>query len=103
MITNIYGGAPGSAAPNEKAPDACDIEGLWTDTNDPNFASHGPIQQAPDSKAIANQIAVLALAGHAVIRGDRGDFIVCKYYLTRYCADFAELQAYARQLGVNHE
>jgi hypothetical protein len=56
-----------------------------------------------DSKAIANQIAMLELAGHAVISGDRRDFTVCKYGLTRYCADFAELQTFARQLGVNHE
>jgi hypothetical protein len=56
-----------------------------------------------NSKVIANQIAVLALAGHHVIKGERGDFTVCKYGLTRYCADFAELQAFARQLGVNHE
>ena len=56
-----------------------------------------------DSKAIANQIARLALAGHHVIKGDRGDFTVCKYGLTRYCANFAELAAFARQLGVNHE
>jgi hypothetical protein len=58
---------------------------------------------AINSKAIANQIALLALAGHHVIKGERGDFTVCKYGLTRYCADFAELQAFARQLGVNHE
>lgn len=56
-----------------------------------------------DSKAIANQIARLALAGHHVIKGDRGDFTVCKYGLTRYCANFAELAAFARKLGVNHE
>lgn len=56
-----------------------------------------------NSKAIANQIARLALAGHHVIKGDRGDFTVCKYGLTRYCANFAELAAFARQLGVNHE
>lgn len=56
-----------------------------------------------DSKAIANQIARLALAGHHVIKGDRGDYTVCKYGLTRYCSDFAELAAFARQLGVNHE
>lgn len=52
------------------------------------------------SKAIANQIAKLALAGHAVIQGDRNDFTVCKYGLTRYCQDFNELQAFAQKLGV---
>lgn len=56
-----------------------------------------------DSKAVANQIARLALAGHHVIKGNNGDYTVCKYGLTRYCANFAELQAFALKLGVNHE
>lgn len=56
-----------------------------------------------DSKAVANQIARLALAGHHVIKGNSGDYTVCKYGLTRYCANFAELQAFAVKLGVNHE
>lgn len=103
MSTNMHGCAPGSIAPNEKAPSACDTEGFRTDTNNANFASHGPIQQAPDTKATASQIARLALAGHHVIRGDRGDFTVTKYGLIRYCANFAELVAFALKLGVNHE
>ncbi len=46
----------------------------------------------------------LAMAGHHVIKGTKGDFTVCKYGLTRYCADFAELQAFAVKLGViRHE
>jgi len=49
----------------------------------------------------ANQIARLALAGHIVHKGIHGDFTVCKYGLTRYCADYAALVAFARQLGVN--
>jgi hypothetical protein len=57
----------------------------------------------PDSKAIANQIALLALAGHHVIKGGAGDYTVCKYGLSRYCADFAEIQAFAVKLGVNRE
>jgi hypothetical protein len=58
-------------------------------------------QSTTDSKAIANQIARLALAGHHVIKGTAGDYTVCKYGLTRYCANFAELAAFTRQLGVN--
>lgn len=54
-------------------------------------------------KAIANQIARLALAGHVVHKGHGGDFIVTKWGQTRYCANFAELAAFARQLGVNHD
>jgi len=52
-----------------------------------------------NSKAIANQIARLALAGHHVIKGDSGGYTVCKYGLTRYCANFAELAAFAQKVG----
>ena len=55
-----------------------------------------------EQKAIATQIARLALAGHAVHKGQHGDFTVCKYGMTRYCKDFAELQAFAVKLGVYH-
>jgi hypothetical protein len=85
----------------QKAPGATNATGLTTDTNASDSLSHGAIQQAPDTKSIATQIARLALAGHYVIKGDRGDYTVCKYGMTRYCADFAELAAFARQLGVN--
>jgi hypothetical protein len=87
----------------QKAPGACDSKGLHTDTNASYFASHRAIQKATDGKAIATQIARLALAGHTVHKGIHGDFTVCKYGLTRYCANFAELAAFPRQLGVNHE
>jgi hypothetical protein len=53
-------------------------------------------------KAVVNQIAELGQAGHIVHRGEEGDFLVCKYGLTRYCRDFAQLQVFARQLGVAH-
>lgn len=84
----------------QKAPRACDSEGLHIDTNSADFRSRGAINQAHDGKAIANQIARLALAGHIVHQGGAGDYTVCKYGMTRYCKDFAELQAFARQLGV---
>jgi len=83
----------------QKAPRAVNSEGLHTDTNAGYFASHGPIQQAQDGKAIATAIASLALAGHHVIKGTHGDFTVCKYGMTRYCADFAALVAFARKVG----
>ena len=82
----------------QKAAGATNTNGLHTDTNSANFPT-----AEQKSKAIANQIAVLALAKHHVFKGDMGDFTVCKYGMTRYCADFAELQAFARKLGVNHE
>ena len=85
----------------QKAPEAANFKGLHTDTNASDSASHGPIQQAPDGSAIETQIARLALAGHHVIKGDRNDFVVTKYGLTRYCADYAALVGFARQVGVN--
>ena len=59
--------------------------------------------QTTDSNAIANLIARLALAGHVVHKGQHGDFTCCKFGLTRYCADFAELAAFAQKVGVRHE
>lgn len=35
----------------QKAPEAANFKGLHTDTNASDFASHGPIQQAPDCNA----------------------------------------------------
>ena len=83
---------------NRKAPAPSKVQGAFQITNTVNFPT-----AEQKSKAIANQIAVLALAKHHVFKGDMGDFTVCKYGMTRYCADFAELQAFARKLGVNHE
>jgi len=104
MQTTNYGGVPGLNTPIEKAPRAVNSEGLHiNNTNSADFASHGPIQQAHDGKAVATAIASLALAGHHVIKGTHGDFTVCRFGLTRYCADFAALVAFARQVGVNHE
>jgi len=48
---------------------------------------------------VGNLIARMALKGHIVIRGDRGDFTSCAYGLTRYCKDIAELEAFARKVG----
>lgn len=82
---------------NGKAPGACDSEGLDIDITDSlNFATG-----THHSKAEATQIAELALAGHAVHKGRSGDYLVCKYGLTRYCQDFAELMAFTRKLGVS--
>jgi len=71
--------------------------------NNPQKDSSNSADFTASANQIANQIAHLALAGHIVIRGDRGDFTVCKFGLTRYCADYAALAAFARQVGVNHE
>lgn len=52
-------------------------------------------------KSEATLIAKFALRGHAVHKGSNHDFNVCRWGMSRYCADFAELQAFAVQLGVN--
>ncbi len=83
---------------NEKAPTPLKVQGAFQITNTVNFPT-----TAQKSQAIANQIARLALEGHAVHTGQSGDFLVCKYGLSRWCSDFAELQAFAKKLGVNHE
>ncbi|MBC7718350.1 MAG: hypothetical protein H7Z77_00950 [Chitinophagaceae bacterium] len=66
------------------------------DTNDLNFATG-----TRNSKAIAAQIAELAIRGHAVHQLKDGGFLVCKYGHTFHANDFAELQAFSRRLGVN--
>ena len=81
---------------NEKAPEACDFKGLDTDTtNDLDFATG-----TRHSKGITTQIAELAIRGHAVHQLQDGGFLVCKYGHTFHATDFAELQAFARRLGV---
>jgi hypothetical protein len=84
----------------QKAAGATNSNGQHTDTNDANFRTDGAIQQAHDGNAIATQLARLALSGHTTHKGSAGDFTVCKYGMTRYCKDFTELLAFARQLGV---
>ncbi len=87
----------------QKAPGACDSKGLHTDTNTSNSDSHGPLDQAPDRKAMATQIAHLAIAGHAVHKLADGGYLVCKYGYTHHASDFAALQCFARKLGVSNE
>jgi hypothetical protein len=55
------------------------------------------------SKAIATQIAELAIRGHAVHELTDGGFLVCKYGYTHHAPDFEALKAFAVRLGVNHD
>jgi hypothetical protein len=71
-------------------------KGLDADTNNLNFATG-----TRHSKAVATQIAELALAGHAVHKLQCSDFLVCKYGYSHYAQDFDALQAFARRLGVS--
>lgn len=81
---------------NEKAPGACDAEGLTTDTtNDLNFATG-----ARHGKALATLAAQLAMRGHVVHQLKDGGFLVCNYGHTHHAPDFEALQGFARRLGV---
>ena len=77
---------------NKKAADAINANGHSTHSNCPTAGA--------DGKALATQIAQLAMAGHAVHKGQAGDFLVCKYGLSRWCKDFAELETFSRKLVV---
>ena len=68
-------------------------------TNDLDYATG----QRP-SKAIATQVAELALAGHTVHKLQCGDFLVCKRgysQYAQYAQDLDALQHLARKLGVS--
>ena len=84
----------------QKAAGAMNSNGQHADTNGANFRTDDAIQQAHDGKAIATQIARLALAGHVVHKGQSGDYMVSKYGMTKHCNDFAELAAFAQKVGV---
>jgi hypothetical protein len=45
----------------QKAPGACDSEGLHTNTNSVDFRSHGPIQQSRDGKEIITRLKTVYL------------------------------------------
>ena len=81
---------------NQKAPGAINTEGFESNTtNDLDFATgkrHG--------KAIATQIAGLALLGYAVNQLLDGGYLVCKHGYTRHAPTFEALEAFARRLGV---
>ena len=72
--------------------DAINVNAHTTRENFPTSVTEG--------KALATQIAQLTLAGHVVHKGKSGDFLVCKFGLSRWCKDFAELQAFSRKLAV---
>ena len=92
---------PGQASPfaNKKSPLP------WTATGD--FENHTNDANSPTSDSqrkaeeIVEQIAKLVQAGHIVYQRRSGDFLVCKYGLSKYCWDFAELQSFSVKLGVN--
>lgn len=82
----------------QKAQGACDSKGLRTNTNSADSRSHGPIQQAPDGKAIATPLARLALAGYAVLKGRA--FIESVGYWVIQSAPYATAILFGIFLGV---
>jgi hypothetical protein len=85
----------------QKAAGAINANGLHTDTNRADFRTGDATGQAPEGKAIATQIACLALAGHAVHQLTDGGYLVSKYSYTLHAKDFEGLQDFARKLGVS--
>jgi hypothetical protein len=80
---------------NEKAPGACNTEGLTTQTTALDFAT-----DARFGKALETLIAQLAMRGHAVHQLKDGGFMVCKYGYSHHAPDFDALEAFSRRLGV---
>ena len=79
----------------QKAAGAINTNGPHIHTNDLDFAIG-----ERHSKAIATQIAHLAIAGHVVHQLIDGGYLVCKYGYTHHAKNFEALQAFARKLGV---
>jgi len=92
---------PGQASPsaNKKSPSPWtatgDFENQTNDANSPTSESQRKAEE------IVEQVAKLVQAGHFVYQRRSGDFLVCKYGLSKFCWDFAELQSFSLKLGVN--
>lgn len=56
-------------------------------------------EPAPHEKVLATLSAALALRGHQVHTLASGDFLVCRWGLSRVCPDLTTLRALARQIG----
>ena len=85
----------------QKAAGAINSNGLTNHTNPADSRTGDPSGQAQDGNAVANLIAHLALAGHRVNPSASGGYLVSKYIYTHHAKNFAELQAFARKLGVS--
>jgi hypothetical protein len=57
-------------------------------------------ESTPDQKRLANIVAQMALAGHAVHTLETG-FLVTRWGMTKVCPDLAALLAFGRVLGVS--
>jgi len=57
------------------------------------------LDSARREKELAPLIAQLALQEHAVHKGQSGDFLVCRWGMSKYCQDASALQDFARLVG----
>jgi hypothetical protein len=91
-----------SAKTKQKTADAINVNDLQpTSATQIEVLTGAAFDSAARDTAIATEIAPFALAGHVVHKGRSRDFIVSKYdTMTKYCEDFAELQAFSRRIGV---
>ena len=86
-------------AANKKSPSPTTATGDFENhTNDANSPTSESQRKAEE---IVEQVAKLVQAGHFVYQRRSGDFLVCKYGLSHWCPDHAELQHFAIQLGVS--
>ncbi|MFZ4539749.1 hypothetical protein [Propionivibrio sp.] len=89
MFTNSDGQEPGLDTPAR----------FSNSTSKPHPYRVRPHQPAA-SNATANLVAQLEKDDHRVVRDTGGGFTVCKYGLSRYCKNPAELTAFAVKVGV---
>jgi hypothetical protein len=67
-----------------------------------NIGANTNPHPSPDAtKAISTLTAKLALAGHAVHETADSGFFVSKYGMSYFAKDFADLEGFAKRLGVN--
>ena len=85
----------------QKAAGATNANGLHNHTNPADSRTGDLFGQAQGGNAVAAQIAHLVLAGHRVNPSASGGYLVSKYIYTHHAKNFAELQAFARKLGVS--
>jgi hypothetical protein len=92
-----------SAKIKKKTAEAINLNVLQpASANKSKVLTDADFERAARDRAIANEIALLALAGHAVQKCKARDFIVSKYdTMTMYCEDFAALQAFSRKVGAS--
>lgn len=93
--------APYLHAPQESAPDTESDRGEKQSAADTHFEGHAPAPQVDATrKRFEDYRARLALAGgYALHELADGSFLICRWNLTRPCADLAAVRAFLERLG----